>query len=301
MFLFTLAYALSLVSASTSNKCESELESVISSPKPYSESYLRKLAGRLAQYSGLLFTAQGASFVSSFEQEYGVTVTLQSPFFTCPTVPVLVAETCYSVTENVVYVDFNNINYPFNITQSGPITSISIASMNGSVGSSKIVWDTSQFFNVSLQPPTGSPGPVLQTSCTIDIGPFSIGFSDESTIPFDCTNFDSGVIFAPTTPLAQFDGVEANGEWNLILDAADIGTLEFFTIDYCVANDSNNNAVLSSCSLSSDIARSNLNIPGYRYDSAAGMAYLTILLRNVQGEEVYATISRPINGMIIKK
>jgi hypothetical protein len=106
----------------------------------------------------------------------------------------------------------------------------------------------------------------------------------------------NGLDFQPTTPFTQFTGVEAFGVWKLGFHPADdYGFLRSFSVNYCISSGA------SSCSFSSDIARANLNVPGYRYDAASGTIYYTSVLHDTQGQLLYATISRSVEGMFIKK
>ncbi len=117
---------------------------------------------------------------------------------------------------------------------------------------------------------------------------FDLGFSDDAATPLDCSKVNLGLIFQPTVPFSQFEGVEASGECNMELDPTDSGNLDTYSINYCIGV----SGAKSFCSFSSDIARSNLNIPGYRHEG--GVAYYTKILRNSGGEEVYVTISLEI-------
>ncbi len=147
------------------------------------------------------------------------------------------------------------------------------------------------YLNIYMQPPGGSASAALESTCTLADGVYQFGLADSSSIPFNCTNLNSSITFQPTTPFSQFNGLEAGGEWYLIINGTEFGSLQGFTIDYCIA----------ACSLSSDFARANLNVPGYRYDSADAMVYYTSILRNGQDEEMYVTISRSVKGMLVKK
>ncbi len=148
--------------------------------------------------------------------------------------------------------------------------------------------DLQPFLNVSLVPPNLLSGQVLSPNCQVfNVQPFNFGISDDSTVPLNCSLVDSENIFQPTTPFSQFNGVQANGEWSLILNSAEGGSIYTFTIDYCITV-----ADTSTCSYAYDIARSNLNIPRYRYDSSTGTAYYTKIIRNNRGEQLYVTISR---------
>ena len=278
----------------STKKCKAELQSILAHPQTYSENYLRTLSSRLAQFTNLLFTNQANSVASAFEQQYGVTVTLHSPFPTCSSQAQ--AQSCFSTVQNGVSISYAD-PIPFTIPQSGKISSISIENMQGELTSGEKSMLIIPFFIISLQPPNLTPSLVLNGNCDVSSQQFyNLGFSDSSTVDFNCANVDSGLIFQPTNPFSQFIGVEANGEWNLILDAqSGVGSLTSFTIEYCIAGTGATSA--SACSLSSDITRSDLNIPGYRSDSGNGNAYYTTVFRNAQGQELYATISRSLEGM----
>ncbi len=269
-----------LVTANNSCVHKTELKNILEHSKTFSEEYLKSISDKLSKYSNALFTSQADSIVSAFEQEFGVEIVLQSPFLGCA------SQSCFSVS---IVLDVGNFflqSFPFTIPQSGIIESISIGSLIGTVNPIKKSMSMEldyPFILVSLQPPLSPPGMVEVPSCEVPILSFNLGFSDSATTPLNCSETNSGIIFQPTNPFSQFTGVQAQGEWNLIMYTTNGGDLESFIINYCLA---------SACAYSSDIARSNSNIPGYRYDSSNGIAYYTRIFRNSQGEQLYATISR---------
>ncbi len=285
MHLFTLGWALPLVSGSN---CKIELNGIVATPMSYYENYLGFLSNELAEFSEILFTSQANSIATAFEQKYGVNVTLRSPFFTCS--PSGLSDSCYSLVESPE-ATISLASFPFTIPQSGNISSISISNMTGSLLEGKKSLLAQNFFSLYLIPPNSVSAPVLEPPCQIQQNEnFNLGFSDASEVPFDCTNVDSGVNFQPTTPLSQFNGLEAKGDWILYVQTiANDGRLNTFTINYCLTNQT---VTSSDCIYSSDISRSNLNIPGYRYDSSSGTAYYTKIIRNNADEELYLTISR---------
>ena len=297
MFLFTLGCLFALVLGSSTEKCKFELQNVLADPQTYSQNYLRTLSGRLAQFTNLLFTNQANSIVDAFEQEYGVNVQLKSPFPTCQSDGT--AQACYSLPLEIESATLNG-EYPFAIPQSGPITSISITNIIGQAASSKKSMLDIDFFTISLQPPGLIPAQILVPACQVpDTQNFNFGLSDTSTTAFSCDAVDSATVLLPTSPLSQFNGLEANGEWKLIISGADIGFFTGFTFNYCVTGSAASST--PTCSVSSDIARANINVPGYRYDATDGNVYYTTILRSAQGQELYATISRSVEGMFIKK
>lgn len=83
---------------------------------------MKSLSERLSQYSDILLTSQAGPIVDVFEQDYEVTVTLQSPFSTCA------FQNCYSKTLSVNGEFFQTPIY-FYINENGPISSISIQNM----------------------------------------------------------------------------------------------------------------------------------------------------------------------------
>ncbi len=272
--------ALAFVPFILASKCKFELESVLAAPNTFPENYLRLLSNKLSQFSELLFTSQAASVISSFEQEYGVTVSLQAPF------PVDTITSCNFYQYDGNSQPFLNGPFPFNITEQGQIYNLSIANIFGTLGNDNkaLTATNSVSLQISFQAPNGFTSQVLDASCSFSSRNYQFGLADSSDIPFDCTTIGGQLTYSPTSPFSQFKGVEANGQWELILFSDDnASSLQTFRIDYCLATQPY---------YSSDIARSNLNFPGYRFDS--GVAYFTSIDRNSQGEKLYVTISRSL-------
>ncbi len=169
MLLFALWFYLATANASCKRK--TELRNILEHPKTLSEKYLKTISDKLCEYSGALFTSQADSIVSSFEQEYGVEIALQFSFLVC------VPQFCFSVSKTVDVDDFAFRSFPFTISQSGPIESISIGSLIGSINMNKksMEYDHS-FWGILLQPPSSSPGVVEIPTCDVVLTSFNLGF-----------------------------------------------------------------------------------------------------------------------------
>ncbi len=166
---------------------------------------------------------------------------------------------------------------------------MSIPNINGDITTdSKALLAENVPIMFSLQHPELAIGEIFSATCSISSVSFTFGLSDLATDAFSCGGIESGSIFLPTDPFSQFKGVEAAGGWKMHVDILreDSSYLNKFTIDYCITPNS------SGSDFSSNIARSNWNIPGYRYDG--GVAYYSSVIRSNQGEELYTTISRTI-------
>lgn len=282
--------------------CKAELNSVLADPWTYSEGYLYQISEKLKVFSGLLFTPQVDSVIANFEQEFGVNVELQQSFPACSTQ----APSICNAVNNTYDAGSGSIstfgtNFSIEVLDSGSLTTASFSIIEGTVGGSKAILAVDQFINMTLISPSGLSVPILESTCTVapDTN-FNFGLVDTSPIPFSCSDINAtlSLAFTPTNLFNTFAGQEVYGNWTLNAVAGDVAYFLTLFFNYCYEDP---NFVPQPCSYTSDMSRSNLNIPGYRYDAGTGMAYFTTLIRNCQGQEMYATISRSVANMIIKK
>lgn len=288
---------------SSAELCKAELSNVLADPWTYSEGYLYQISEKLKAFSPLLFTPQADSVIANFEQEFGVNVDLQQAFIACSQQGISI---CNSVNNTYGGMDGYvnpNTNFTIQVNDSGSLTtaSFSVIAGNTLVSKKSMFAEIGEFLNLTLKSPSGLSVPILQSSCIIsDYTAFDFGLVDTSPIPFSCSDINATIslAFTPTNLFSNFVGQEINGNWTLMAESTADTTVSDLIFNYCYADP---NAVTQACPYTSDMSRANLNIPGYRYDAASGMAYFTSLIRNGQGQEMYATISRSVATMIIKK
>lgn len=70
-------------SSSAASKCATELQGLLHEPETFSRSYLETIAEKFRAGAEQLFTSEADSFVSKFEQQWGVTVSISDPTNIC--------------------------------------------------------------------------------------------------------------------------------------------------------------------------------------------------------------------------
>lgn len=147
--------------------------------------------------------------------------------------------------------------------------------------------------NLTLVSPAGTSVDILQEDCLVANYPnFVFGLSDLANLPFTCASVTDGISFTPTNSFGVFNGENPLGNWNLITYTVYNGFFNVLTFNYCTIS-------ASCCLYSRDIARSNLNIPGYLYNADSGLASFTTAIRNSNSEELTAIISRSVDGILV--
>ncbi len=281
----TLLSALAAVEA-VSEKCTNELGGIVYEPQTYAREYMTKVAANFNLGRAALFTPQADSYISSFEQDWGVTIQVLDADSICLTNIVTNCSTALSeplksllTSDPELYIPIGN-----NVT----ISSISI-SIEGQVPGS------GGFGTYNLTSPSGT---VVELSATpICVGEsiddyFNLIFTDDAPSTYDCATQNSSIILAPTQPLSIFAGEYSGGFWNLTSSIVE-GSLYSAQITYCQSS--------SDITCSRDAMKALTNIPGYRYDSGSQMVYYTEDVFDAFGNFRQVTISRPINGLYLKK
>jgi hypothetical protein len=277
---FALAHA-------DSSKCSAELQGIVFEPQTYGKDYMTKVASEFNRGKALLFTAQADSYISTFEQQWGVTVTTESPFNICS------ALTANTTTRIPVTLTPSGPYYYFTIPEGEAFTiqDLTIDVTGNPFGSAG--WG-----NYALTTPA-SIGSVVITlmfnTCagSSTTGPLSLGFADGGTGSIDCDNQNAGTIVAPVDSLAQLNGLSSAGDWTLFAYNGNNLLIDTLTLT--------NSQTAFPISCSRDVMKALTNIPGYRYDSATQTAYYTEDVFDSNGNFKQVTISRSISGMIVKK
>jgi hypothetical protein len=276
---FALAHA-------DSSKCSAELQGILYEPLTYGKDYITKVAAEFNKGKALLFTAQADSYIATFEQQWGVTVTTEYPVNICS------ANTTNTTTTIPVTFTQSGDDYYFSIPESEAFTikNLTIA-VTGSTGGSN---GLGIYF---LETPD-SIGMFIFVSWFIcdgasSAGPFSLGFADGSTNLIDCNNQNAGTFIAPYESLSILNGQSSAGNWKLTASNGANLVLDTITLT--------NSQTTTSYSCSRDAMKALTNIPGYRYDSNEQTVYFTEDVFDASGKMKQVTISRPINGIIVKK
>lgn len=285
------------VSDEETSVCTKELAGIVAEVDTGPQIYLHNVSKKFKAFKRLLFTPQASSIVANFEQEFGVNVQLQSPFILCSGSFTAFCNSSSPYFDNGTPISPQIYNLTIPIYDPGRLTSIYLSAYSGIVGGEKAAFDFPPIPKATLFPPNGQSVEIYGETCLVR-SEFDFTLSDASTEPFDCTTADSGILYQPTNSFAPFLGTEALGDWILQLNIEAMTYLQSIALSYCTEQPRIGSG--SSCTYSRDIARSNINVPGYRYDSDSGIAYYTTVIRNIDGQELYATISRSIIGMFMK-
>jgi hypothetical protein len=249
---------------------------------------MTKVAAEFNKGKALLFTAQADSYIATFEQQWGVTITTESPLNICSAYVTNTTITSIPVT----FTQSGN-DYLFTIPASEAfiIEDLTIA-VTGTPES------TNGLGSYTLTPPVSAGSTIVLSSVDICNGltadsAFSIGFADSSTATINCTAQNAGTFIAPTQPLSQLNGQNSAGNWVLTAYNGAVLSISSITLTNLQSN--------YAYSCSRDVMKALTNIPGYRYDSATQTVYYTEDVFDDNGNFKQITISRPINSLLFKK
>ena len=268
------------------SKCAAELQGALFEPQTYAKDYMQKVAANFKIGSALLFSPNANSYINSFENEWGVTVSINDALNICGATT---ENTCYSTVVNDP-IDPNPGEYTFSITDDIVISSLNI-SITGAAGGD------GGLGTYTLTSPANSAVLLSDTNIcggTSTDAAFSIGFADGSTETITCSpeGQNAGTVLAPTNSLSNLNGESTLGDWLLTVTGAEV-VISSITLNYCSSS--------SSTSCSRDVMKALTNIPGFRFDSATQTVYYTEDIFDQFGNFKQVTISRPINGIYLKK
>ena len=306
--LFTCA-AFILSSLSNASQCDSEdcsktLQGIISKPNECAQNYLENINEKLKLQTPLLFGPQQQQVIDNFENTFGVTVTVNSPFPSATQSSGLSSgEICIPFTNNtattipggtVAYFGFDNTAYSDYAISN---MYISLNAVYPDIENSEVsltYFDEDPYQSLSLIS--------FPTSCSGDpgfVGTFADGVTE--TVENFCDSLTSGMTFQPA------------GGSNAIMTSIEDNDVKFNTPIYLFTRSGLitqfNSATLTICTTdpvpititqnfnyTSDIAQSKLNIPGFRKDS--GNYYYTSEYQYIDGQMLDITISVPVTNII---
>ena len=272
----------SVFAVNSQNGCKRQLQSILATSPSCAENYFAELNDKLRKLSPLLFSSQAESVIESFENTYGVTVALTPPVgYQCNVYNINTLATI--LPPNVPqFFSFNNANGP-----EGMITSLKVS----------IDASTSSAQNLRLRLAYGQPNIAAPNSllfgfiCGTTNAGIKATFEDGGLNPANyCTQLNNELTFAPSGGGSIMQGVMANGVTANTPIYLAIGT------DTSVTFRSANLTICSTNTVSYDVAKSNLNVNGFRYD--AGTYYYTSVYRDQYGQMQYVTISGSESSII---
>jgi hypothetical protein len=264
-----------------SSKCSAELQGILYEPLTYGKDYMTKVAAEFNRGKALLFTAQADSYIATFEQQWGVTVSIADPSNICTsTTEKVYIPISTTITRNLTDTITFSVDEEYTINNLViSVTGIGVNNLNYTVlRNSEDIEATLIDTNVCL-------GASFDT--------FNIGFEDGATDGFDCSNPNAGAFIDPWTPLSVFNGQSSGATWTLEFNPDENYVFTSITFYNVTSN------TFNSCSR--DVMKALTNIPGYRYDPNEQTVYFTEDVFDDNGNFKQVTISRPISGMIVKK
>ncbi len=281
-FSLLLLLSLSSLESKSPSKCATELQEILFEPQSYAKEYMTKVAANFNLGKALLFTPQSDSYIQTFEQEWGVTIEL----FDASNICVNNSQSVCSAVQQ----EFNYVATVYNITipEAYILSSLQI-SFTGTVTSNAGIG------NYTLTSPAGTTVILSnQNLCeSSNLGTFEIGFADDATGQFICDSPNEGAIISPTEPLSTFNGESTLGIWALNLSALSENLVNIVTFTYCQTN--------TNTTCPRDAMKALTNLPGFRYDSGSQTVYYTEDIFDDFGNFKQVTISRPVNGIFVKK
>lgn len=268
-------------------ECSTTLASILFQPNTLSREYLERIGEYFRFGSALLFTAQASAYVSQFEQEWGVSVSISVPSNVCGHKCITFGET--GIATSIAASNAIQLLYTFPQPIPYPISSLKMSLLSGYRAQG-----TGPFFSASLAGPDGSFNKLLnQTDCTS--AAFQCSLSDSSAEPLTndtcpALNLTPPFQFAPVKPFsaAYVGKALLYDTWGLTivnLQGTEAVTITNWVVEACYD-------VPASIGCSPDIMQSLLNSPAFRID--AGIAYLTQIIFATDGQMRLVTISRPV-------
>lgn len=265
------------------NLCAAELQGMLFEPQTYAKDCMEKVANNFKSGSVLLFGPNANSYISAFEQQWGVSIVINEAQSICgPTTAGFCGSTQFSP-------EVTAASYTIPVTDDIIISSFTVAVTGAS--------STGGLGQYTLTSPVAGSTPLILSSTNICDGasaqaPFSIGFADGGAASIACNaeSQNAGTLLAPTVPLSTLNGQSTLGDWTLAIAEVEL-PITTITLSYCSAG--------PSCSR--DVMKALTNIPGFRFDSVAGMVYYTEDIFDAFGNFKQVTISRPIAGIYLKK
>lgn len=88
----------------------------------------------------------------------------------------------------------------------------------------------------SLQSPSGTTATLIRKQCGFTNKTFTLGFDDQSLLPFDCQAVFNGQSFQPMESLSIFEEEEIEGVWSLIVADSVIGSggrIDSWSLELC--------------------------------------------------------------------
>ena len=279
-------------------KCLKALQAVVQGSESCAERYFESINEQLRRYTTQLFTSQAQSVIDKFEQEFGVSITQSfysaaSTFGGC---------TDYVVnTPSLIPVDQN---YPISFANTeAPAQSIESISVSVNLETSNV--NNLQIFLSYFEPVSIENVISLYMPNQCDTQPgFLATFQDGGLDYLNyCAQLTNGLTFAASEGLSIQEsltqsGVQSNSPIYLVISALNFGpssvAVQFnsATLRICTAQ-------MTASALTRDVAKSNLNVPGFRYD--AGVYYYTTVYRDEAGQMQYITISAAKSSIFCKK
>ncbi len=265
-----------------SNVCEKQLQGIMSrSPSSTcTADYFAQIERELRKFSPLLFSSEAESVFENLETTYGVSITSTPPFgYKC------------SVYSNTTSLVVNSAINPFffsfdnSMASSQPITSLTV--------SLKLTTDTISNVKVGLQyfQASSSVQSIYLLNGNCGSRPAFLGTVEDGglAVASNCNNLNAGLTFAAVGGSIMnsltTNGVLANSPIYLSAmknsEALPSFTFVSANITICTTNPVS--------TYTYDIAKSNLNVPGLRYD--AGVYFYTTVIRDEYGQMQYITIS----------
>lgn len=286
---FTLLSSLALIRADVDkSKCSAELQGIVFEPQTYGKDYMSKVAANFNRGKALLFTSQADSYINSFQQEWGVTVSIADAPAICKVVTV--NPDCSSTTAVPTQGGgvFRPITFTFPVTDNYIISSLSV-NFTGNTGG------TSGTGAYSLSSPANTVVNLNVNDCfsgtPAAASVFRLGFEDGASGQIDCADLPTEVVINPIEPLSTFNGESTSGSWILTLTQNPEATITGVTLNYCQA------VPIPAVNCSRDKMKALTNIPGYRYDSVTQTVYWTEDVFDAFGNFKQVTFSRPINNI----
>lgn len=298
LLLLTLVILLNVLGVSTeadltqptnwANKCTSILQSIVEDPEVCAQKYLEKLNNELKKKTSLLFSPQANSIIENFEQTYGVQITVNSPF------TAVEDETCFQYSNSTLW-EIESDVYISQFDNSGDysISSISLYIETNPFNVSDFLSGLAFAISDTLQGFL-----IYPYGCPSDSSGIKATFSDSAPTPATCDNLNNNMMLRPYDSF--MDQIK-----NFNITFANPALVFFQGLDSQAPTLIN--AVLTLCtrdipkqsgSITSDIARSNLNIAGFRSDN--GYYHLTSIYEYLDGQMQYVTISVPMSNVVCK-
>ena len=264
------------------SKCAAELQGALFEPQTYAKDYMQKVAANFKIGSALLFSPNANSYINSFENEWGVTISVSEASNICGGR----VGSCQSSFQSFDQVEDE---YEITINEDFIFDTITVE-VSGNYQT-----DSTGFAGFTLINPAGDELSLSDYLCASTSyaasTTFSITFADGGGV-LNCAELDSTTSpLAPTQPLSTFSGQNILGTWGLRVDASPDILFTGLRLTFCQLS--------NVCSR--DVMKALTNIPGYRFDSTAGMVYYTEDIFDAFGNFKQVTISRPIDGIYLKK